>query len=407
MIYLDNAATSWPKPEIVYQTVDKFMREKGGNPGHGSHSLAEAAKRTIEDTRTLVARFINATERDRVVFTLNCTQSINIGLKGLLKRGDHVITSSLEHNAVMRPLWKLEQNGIKITQIPISPTTGITSAADIEAEITPQTRMIAMIHASNVNGVIQPVGEYGKIARQHNLAFLVDAAQSAGHMSIDVQADNIDLLAFSGHKGTLGPPGVGVLYISPRVNPETLFEGGTGPVSESESQPDSLPEKYESGTMNGPSICGLGAGLQYILDEGLARINSHELDLTKELIEGLAKISGITLYNARDEIRQSPVISFNIKGYQSNEVGAILDKSYDIKVRAGLHCAPEAHRSIGTLPPELKRIKATEDFVDTLVWMDSMQKCGTVRLSPGYFNTRAEIEQTLQAVKQIAESRSK
>jgi cysteine desulfurase family protein len=407
MIYLDNAATSWPKPETVYQNMEKFLREKGGNPGHGSHSLAEAAKQSIEEIRALVARFINAPAPQRVVFTLNCTQSINVALKGLLKPGDHVITSSLEHNAVMRPLWKLEQNGIKVTSVPVSPATGVTSSADIEAAITSQTRMIVMTHASNVNGAIQPVAEYGKIARRHNLAFLVDAAQSAGHQPIDVQAASIDLLAFSGHKGILGPPGVGVLYIGSRVNPDTLFEGGTGPISESESQPETLPDKYESGTMNGPGIAGLGAGLQFILNEGLDRINSHESALTGVLIEGLAAIPGVTLYKAHDETNQAPVISLNIERYQSSEVGVILDQSFDIKVRVGLHCAPEAHRSIGTLPPALKRIRANEDLLDTMVWVDSMRKCGSARLSPGYFNTMEEIEQTVAAIRRIAESRPK
>ena len=193
MIYLDNAATSWPKPEIVYQAMEKFLREKGGNPGHGSHSLATAAKQAIEEVRTLVARFINAPARERVIFTLNCTESINIGLKGLLKPGDHVITSSLEHNAVARPLWKLERQGVRVTRVPVSPLTGVTSAADIEAAITEKTRMIAMIHVSNVNGVIQPVAEYGRIARKHRLVLLVDAAQSAGHFPL-MTGKNIDRL---------------------------------------------------------------------------------------------------------------------------------------------------------------------------------------------------------------------
>jgi cysteine desulfurase family protein len=407
MIYLDNAATSYPKPEIVYQMMDKFLREKGGNPGHGSHSLATAAKQTIEEVRTLTARFINAPSRERVIFTYNCTASINFGLKGLLKPGDHVITSGLEHNAVMRPLWKLAQNGVKVTIVPVSPQTGVASAADIEAAITPQTRMIVMIQASNVNGAVQPVAEYGQVARKHNLALLVDAAQSAGHIPIDVQSENIDLLAFSAHKGTLGPPGVGVLYISPRVNPDTLLEGGTGSVSESESQPERLPDKYESGTLNGPGIAGLGAGLQFILNEGLERIHVHEMALTEALIAGFKAIPGVKLYLAHEGTPQAPVISINVRGYQAAEVGTILDQSFDIKVRTGLHCATEAHRTIGTLPRDLKRIAAKADELDTFLWLTSMNEHGTVRFSPGYFNTPQEIDQTLQAVRQIAASRLK
>lgn len=383
MIYLDNAATSWPKPETVYQTLDNFIREKGGNPGHGSHSLAMSAKQTIEETRTLVASFINASFRDRVVFTLNCTESINLGLKGMLKPGDHVIVSGLEHNAVMRPLWKLAQKGVKFTIVPVSPATGVTSPADIEAAITPWTRMIVTVHASNVNGSIQPIAEYGQIARKHNITFLVDAAQSAGHIPIDVQAENIDLLAISAHKGTLGPPGVGVLYIGPRVSPDPLLEGGTGSESESESQPEVLPDKYESGTLNSLGISGLGAGLKYILQEGPEKIHGHESALTQALMAGLKTIPGVKLFTARNGMPQAPVVSFTVDGYQPAEVGVILDQHFDIKARTGLHCAPEAHRSLGTL------------------------NGGTIRLSPGYFNTREQIEKTITAIRQIAASRLK
>jgi cysteine desulfurase family protein len=383
MIYLDNAATSWPKPEIVYKTMDRFLREKGGNPGHGSHSLAMAAKHTIDETRALVARFINAPDNKRIIFTLNCTESINLGLKGLLKPGDHVITSSLEHNAVVRPLWKLEQSGIKVTYLRASEKTGITSPSDVEAAIIPKTRMIAMIHASNVNGVVQPIAEYGKIVRKHNLVFLVDAAQSAGHFPIDVQSDNIDLLAFSAHKGPLGAPGVGVLYLSPKANPDTLTEGGTGSVSNSPEQPQTLPDKYESGTMNGSGISALGAGLQFIFSEGLDRIHDRELSLTRTLMDGLTALPRIRLYLTGDEARRVPVVSFNIDDYEPEEVAVILDQAFDIKARSGLHCSPMAHKTMGTYPK------------------------GTVRLSPGYFNTLEEIKLTIQAIKQIAGSKKK
>jgi cysteine desulfurase family protein len=383
MIYLDNAATSWPKPEIVYQTMDKFLRQSGGNPGHGSHSLAAAAKQTVDETRMLTAGFIHAPAVERVIFTLNCTLAVNQGLKGLLRPGDHVITSSLEHNAVVRPLKTLEKQGVSVTRIPVSPETGVTSAGDIESAITPATRMIVMVHVSNVNGAIQPVEAYGEIAWRHNLVFMVDAAQSAGHLPLDVQAANIDLLAFSAHKGPLGPPGVGVLYISPRVNPATVFEGGTGSQSESEDQPERWPDKYESGTLNSQGIAGLGAGLKFIRQEGLDRISAFEHSLTVRLIEGLAGIHGITLYQSGNPGRQAPVISLNIAGYTPGEVGAILDQAFDIKVRTGLHCAPQAHKSLGSFP------------------------AGTVRLSPGCFNTPDEIDFTIQSLRKIAEARRK
>jgi cysteine desulfurase family protein len=383
MIYLDNAATSWPKPETVYNIMDRFLREKGGNPGHGSHSLATAALQTVEETRVLVARLINAEEVRRVIFTLNCTDSLNLGLKGLLKPGDHVITSRLEHNAVVRPLSKLAAQGIRVSRIPISPETGVVSPQELEKAILPQTKMIVMVHASNVNGVIQPVEEYGAIARRHNLVFMVDAAQSAGHIPVDVRRAGIDLLAFSAHKGPMGPPGVGVLYIGQRVNPETLREGGTGTESESENQPEQLPAKYEAGTLNSVGISGLGAGIRYIFSEGLERISRQESYFTRSLIDGLSVIKGVTLYTARDRQKQAPVISFNIRAYEPGEAGVILDQAFDIKVRTGLHCSPEAHRSIGTFP------------------------LGSIRLSPGYFNTCSEIEQTVEAVRKMAGTSAK
>jgi cysteine desulfurase family protein len=378
VIYLDNAATSWPKPEIVYQTMDSFLREKGGNPGRGSHSLAVAASTVIEETRARVARFIHAPEIERVIFTLNCTNSLNLGLKGLLKPGDHVITSRMEHNAVGRPLYKLEKQGVKVTRLSVAEDKGTVPAGDVEKAIIPETRLIVMIHASNVNGVIQPIAQFGQIARKHNLFFMVDAAQTAGNCPIDVEAGNIDLLAFSAHKGTLGPPGVGVLYISPRVELETLCEGGTGSSSELEEQPSVMPYKFEYGTVNSVGIAGLGAGLIYVLTEGPEKIMHHERMLTRSLIEGLSAIPRVTIYKASSEAEQAPVISFNIEGYEPGEIGAILDQAFDIKVRSGLHCAPEAHKTLGTFPK------------------------GTVRLSPGYFNTIEEIEQAIQAIKKIA-----
>jgi cysteine desulfurase family protein len=383
LIYLDNAATSWPKPEIVYQSMDKFLREQGGNPGHGSHSLAVSAMRTIEETRLLTARFIQAQEVERVIFTLNCTDSLNQALKGVLKPGDHVIVSSLEHNAVIRPLSKLEAQGTSITSIPVSMPGGVTPVAEIEKAITPQTRLLVMVHASNVSGAVQPISEYGALARKHNILLLIDAAQSAGHIRLNVVADNIDLLAFSAHKGLLGPPGAGILYISPRVNPDTLREGGTGTSSESEIQPEKLPAKYESGTLNSVGIAGLGAALKFFEKTGFDQIQAHEYGLISLLLDGLKKTQGITVYGHDTAEPQAPVISFNMSGYEPGEVGVILDQAFDIKVRTGLHCAPRAHKSLGTFHQ------------------------GTVRLSPGFFNTEKEIKETLQAIDKIAKAKNR
>jgi len=382
MIYLDNAATSWPKPESVYRTMDDFLRTKGGNPGRGSNSMALAARETVEETRRLIARLINASETSRVIFTLNCTDALNLGLKGLLKSGDHVITDRIGHNSLVRPLKKLEARGVKVTGLSPSPDTGVVSARDIEDAITRATKLVVVTHASNVNGIIQPVEEYGSVARKHKIAFMVDAAQTAGKYPIDVAAGNIDLLAFSGHKGLFGPPGTGVLFIGNRANLDSIREGGTGSFSEQEEQPDILPDKYESGTLNSVGISGLGAGLKFIFDESLDKIIAHEKFLTSKLIDGLSVIPGVTLYLPKDLSRMVPVVSFNIKGYQPGEVGTILDQAFDIKVRAGLQCAPVAHKTLGTFPS------------------------GTVRISPGYLNLAEEIELTVKAVERIAGSRN-
>jgi len=362
--------------------MDEFLRMKGGNPGRGSHSLAAAAQEVVEETRMLVARLINASEKERVIFTLNCTDSLNLGLKGLLKPGDHVITSRIGHNSVVRPLTKLEQQGVKITRLPPYPKDGVMSAQDVEEAITEDTKLIVATHASNVSGVIQPIEEYGEIAKRHNLIFMVDAAQTAGKYPIDVQVENIDLLAFSGHKGLLGPPGTGVLYVGNRVDLNSLREGGTGSHSELEEQPMALPYRYESGTVNSVGISGLGAGLKYIFSEGLERIRAHEQYLTDRLIAGLSHIPGVILYAAKDGSKQAPVVSFNLEGSAPGEVGAILDQAFDIKVRTGLHCAPAAHKTLGTFP------------------------LGTIRLGVGYFNTVDDIDFTLEAIEKIAKAQT-
>jgi cysteine desulfurase/selenocysteine lyase len=380
MIYLDNAATSWPKPESVYEAMDGFLRNNAGNPGRGSHSMSLAAAGVVEETRALTAQLFNVGEKERIIFTLNCTDALNLGLKGVLKPGDHVITSSMEHNSVTRPLTKLAQQGVRVTRVLPGDRTGVVSVSDIESAINEDTRLIVIIHASNVTGIIQSIEEYGSIARKHNLIFMVDAAQSAGKHPIDVQSGKIDLLAFAGHKGLFGPPGTGGLYVGHRVDLDTLREGGTGSYSEEEKQPVILPDKYECGTLNSVGICGLGAGLKFIYSEGLEKIQACERDLTARLMDSLSRIPKVNLYTSGDKARQSSVISFNIKGYAPSEVGAILDQEFDIKVRTGLHCAPVIHRTLGTFP------------------------LGTVRLSPGYFNTPDEIDFTVRAIEKIAAS---
>ncbi len=382
MIYLDNAATSWPKPESVYQAMEEFLRSSGGNPGRGGHSMAIAASKMVEDSRLLLGRLINAPDKDRVIFTLNCTDSLNIGLKGLLRPGDHVITSSIEHNSVVRPLRKLERQGIKVTRLSPHPRDGFVSPQDIESAITRETKLVVMTHASNVNGIVQPIEEYGAVTRRHDLIFMVDAAQTVGRYPLDVQVINIDLLAFSGHKGLFGPPGTGALYIGERADLDSLREGGTGSHSELEEQPTTLPYKFESGTVNSVGTAGLGAGIKFILNEGLGRILAHEQSLTDHLIEGLSQIPQVTIYKAKDGARQAPIISFIIDGIEPGEVGAILDQAFDIKVRTGLYCAPAAHKTLGTFP------------------------LGSIRLSPAYFNTKEEVDFTLEAIERIVQAGS-
>ena len=383
MIYLDNAATSWPKPEMVYRTMDNFLRIKAGNPGRGSHSLALAAGEAVARTRMMAAQLINAAEMKRMIFTLNCTQALNLALKGLLSSDDHVITSSIEHNSLARPLRRLELEGVKVTRVPISMEKGFVLARDIEAAITERTRLIAINHACNVTGIVQPVEEYGEVARRHDLLLLVDAAQTAGKYPIDVESSKIDMLAFSGHKGLFGPPGVGLLYIGPRVELKSLWEGGTGSYSEMEEQPETLPDKFEVGTPNSVGISGLGAGLEFVFAEGVERIHVQVSSMADHLIDGLARIRGVALPGLFKRASRVPIVSFLVAGYDPGEVGAILDQFFDIKARAGLHCAPAVHKTLGTFPQ------------------------GTIRLSPGYFNSEEEIDFAIRAIEKIAASRTR
>jgi len=380
MIYLDNAATTWPKPESVYEAVDRTMREWGGNPGRSGHKMSLQAGKIIEETRFLLARLFNAPDPSRIIFTLNNTESINLALKGILKAGDHIIAGGLEHNAVSRPLEALKERGIEVTKVETSSQSGV-NPADIEKAIKNNTKMVVLSHASNVTGTINAVGDVGKLCRKHGLIFLVDAAQSAGYLPIDVQEMCIDLLAFPGHKGLLGPQGVGGLYISSQVSPQPIKEGGTGRESKSLIQPLASPDRYESGTPNTPGIAGLGAGVRFIFAEGLDKIREKEKALTDRLLKGLQKIPGITVYGPPLGRERVGVVSLNIAGVDSLEAAVILDQVFNISVRAGLHCAPDAHRTIGTL------------------------ECGTIRLSVGNFNTEEEIDICLAALASIAQER--
>lgn len=380
LIYLDNAATSWPKPSQVTEAMVHFMRDVGANPGRSAHRLSIAAARIIYQTREALAQLFNIADPLRIVFGPNATEALNLALRGLLRPGDHVITSSMEHNSVMRPLRALEREGVEVTVVPCSPQ-GFLDPADVEAAIKPNTKMIALNHASNVAGSLLPIAEVGQIARRHDLLLLVDAAQTAGAYPIDVITDHIDLLAFTGHKALYGPTGTGGLYIGERVNLEEfepLKRGGTGSRSEREEQPDFLPDMYESGTQNTVGIAGLGAGVRFVLEQGVENIRRHEVELAQALIKGLSSIPGVRVYGGHNPHCQTATISFNIEGMDPSEVGLRLDEEYSIMCRVGLHCAPAAHKTIGTFPT------------------------GTVRFGLGYFNTLEEVERAVEGVKQVA-----
>ena len=381
MIYFDNAATSWPKPPGVVEAMVHFMNEVGANPGRSGHRLSVEAGRIVYDAREAVAELFNAPDPLRVVFGPNVTEALNLALRGLLHPGDHVVTSSMEHNSMMRPLRALEREGVAVTVVRCSPE-GFLDLADVEAAIRPDTVMIALNHGSNVVGTLLPVAEVGRFARQHGLLFLVDAAQTAGAYPIDVQADGIDLLGFTGHKSLYGPMGTGGLVVGEQVDLarlEPLKRGGTGSRSEHEEQPDFLPDMCESGTPNAVGLTGLEAGVRWVLERGVEAIRAHEVALAQRLIVGLQSIPGVTVYGGHDAELQTATVSFNVAGMEPSEMGLRLDEEYGIMCRVGLHCAPAAHRTLGTFP------------------------VGTVRFGLGAFNTVEEIDAALEAVRQLAQ----
>jgi len=380
MIYLDHAATSWPKPPGVIRAMADYLESAGGNPGRSGHSLSIEAGRIIYAAREAVAELFHAPDPLRVIFTLNATHAINLALCGLLRPGDHVVTSGIEHNSVMRPLRALENRGVRITVVACN-TDGSLDPARVAAAITPRTRMVAITHASNVTGTILPVREVAEAAHNAGALLLLDAAQTAGVLPIDVQAMGIDLLAFTGHKGLQGPPGTGGLVIGERVSigqMEPLVRGGTGSRSEHEFQPEDVPDKFEGGTANGCGIAGLGAGVRWILSRGVNAIRSHEIELTRVLLEELQAIPGITLYGVGNPSACTAVVSFTMRGRRVSEIGLQLDEEYGIMCRVGLHCAPAAHRTIGTFPE------------------------GTVRLAAGISTDSGEIRAAVDAVADIA-----
>ncbi len=377
MIYLDNAATSYPKPEAVYQALDQFARQSLANPGRAGHKMALAAERALDDARHLLNVLFHGEAPERFVFTLNCTDALNMAFKGVLQEGDHVVTTDLEHNSVSRPLRRMELDGrITLTRLRAD-GGGTIDPDDVRKAITPRTRLVALTHASNVLGTVQPVTEVGAVVRERGPLFLVDAAQTAGVVPIDVQAMHVDLLAFPGHKSLMGPTGTGALYAGPRAQVRAWREGGTGGDSSSETQPREFPYFLEGGTPNVLGVAGLAAGLKWVQEHGVESTREHEAALCERLWRRLQELPGFEVFGHRDMSRRVGTLSFRSEALPAAELGGILDQAFDVAIRPGLHCAPYIHRALGTHPE------------------------GTVRVSPGPFNTAEDIDTLAKALAEI------
>ena len=376
MIYLDNAATTFPKPRRVIESVRDAMLFYGANPGRGSFDMAIKAADKIYSCRETAAKMFNADGAEQVIFTQNCTHAINIVLKGLLHAGDHVIVSSLEHNAVMRPIKKLERRGVTYSIAKVCPDSKQQTLKNFERLIRSNTKMIFCMHASNVFGVVLPIEQIGALCRRRNIVFCVDAAQSAGVLPIDVKKMNVSFLCLPGHKGLYGPMGTGMLIINSRLRPDTLIEGGTGNNSALFTQPDEYPERLESGTINLPGIIGLKAGMDFVNEVGAAELHGRETALAQSVYDCLSGLPDAVLHTKRPDENCIPIVSFNILSKDSAETGSELSRR-GICVRTGLHCAVSAHRQFGT------------------------EKTGTVRISPGAFTTPCDIEILNKSLKYI------
>ena len=378
MIYLDNAATSAPKPESVYAAADQALRHCFGNPGRSGHAASSAAGRIVEDARALLAGFFGAEEPSEISFTCNATTALNTAILGTARPGDHIITSSLEHNSVSRPLEYLKSQGCSLSVLPASAETGI-DPEDVRKEIRSNTSLVVITHISNVTGTVNDISSIGEICQSCGVSFLVDAAQSAGTRSIDVRKDHIDMLAFPGHKGLMGPQGTGGLDVLRDIPIRPLTRGGTGTFSELLSQPEERPSALESGTLNVPGIAGLTAGISFIRETGIRKIHDREQELRLRILRGLRQIPEISLYVPSEQADAGAVISFTMETAEPSDIAMMLDASFGIAVRAGLHCAPYAHSMLGTLSGG-----------------------GTVRVSPGYFTTDEEIDLFLDAIRELA-----
>lgn len=380
MIYLDNAATSWPKPPGVIEAMVEVMQTAGGNPGRSGHRLSVAAARRVYATRDAIAGFFGLRDARRVIFAANATHALNLALHGVMRPGDRVVVTGMEHNAVMRPLRDLESAGVELDVVAAEADGSVPPEA-VRAALGRPARLLVATHASNVAGTVLPIAEFARIAHAAGALILVDAAQTAGVLPIDVTALGIDLLAFTGHKELLGPAGIGGLVIADHLDTDVirpLILGGTGSRSESEIQPRDLPDRFESGTPNVPGIAGLGASLDWLQARGIDQLAAHRRRIHRLLLEGLAEIPAVRIHGTADPARSVAIVSLTVEGQPVSRVGHRLDKDFGVLTRVGLHCAPAAHRSIGTFPG------------------------GTVRLAPGAFTTVEEAERTIRAIRTVA-----
>ena len=384
-IYLDNSATSFPKPDAVAEAMVDFAANCGASAGRGAYAEAKACEKMIAACRAKVATLINAESPERIVFAMNCSEGLAIAVRGLLNTappGAHAIATAMEHNSVLRPFNALKaQTGLEPEFIPCDPRTGLVDPDDIRHAIRPTTRLIACVHVSNVTGTIEPIEEVAAIAREHDVPCLIDSAQAAGHVEIDVQMLGADFVGFPGHKGLLGPLGTGVLYIRPGMEDrlDTMKEGGTGTISEQPVQPQTMPDKYEIGSHNAIGLAGLGEGVTWVLDRGVAALREHDRALCELFLELTDGVNQLTVYGPRNIDQRTGVFSMNVEGMAPGELAAVLEKDFSICSRPGVHCAPLAHKTIGTHPT------------------------GTCRLSFGPFTTEDHVRRAADALARIAD----
>jgi len=375
LIYLDNGATSFPKPEEVYAFMDTFYRNFGVNPGRSGYDLCMETGAVVDNTRKLLTTFFNGTDPDRLCFSYNSTDALNLIIFGMLQPGDHAISTTIEHNSVLRPLYHLSQNGVEVDYVPFD-GAGFVDPDEIKKKFRPNTKLVIVNHASNVIGTVQPIREIGKYCREAGISFAIDASQSAGKIPIDMEEQFLDVIAFTGHKSLLGPTGIGGLYVREGIEIRHTRAGGTGVRSADRTHLDEYPWRMEYGTGNIVGIAGLNAGMKWLLEKGLSAIHEHEMHLAEMLRDGLADIAGVTLYCQEDLTDHIAVLTFNVDGMEAGEVGTWIDVNHNIACRTGLHCAPLAHDQLGT----------TEIH-------------GSVRFGIGPFNTEEHIQAAIEAVR--------